>query len=84
MHTLKATEVPKHYRLLTAFTERSAALAASFIATVAFSLEPRLETQWLAGMAAVAQITGHAGGLTPLSDHQAHRRGPWLPTPANP
>ena len=73
MHALKATEVPRHYQLLTAFTERSADLAASFITTAAFNLEPRLETQWLAGMAAVAQIAGHAGGLPLLSNHRAHR-----------
>ena len=73
MHSLKATEVPRHYQLLTAFTARSADLAASFIATAAFNLEPRLETQWLAGMAAIAQIAGHAAALTLLGNPRANR-----------
>lgn len=60
MQALRATEIPKHFQLLSAITGSSSRLAAEFMSTAHFDLEPRLDTQWLAGMAAAAQISEHA------------------------
>jgi len=70
---LSVTEVPRHYQILTRITAGAPSLAAAYISNAGMDLEPRLDSQWLAGMAAASQLLQHSSAAATPFLERAHR-----------
>lgn len=55
--------MPRHYDLLMEIVASDAALAGSFISTASLSLDPKLDAEWLVGMATVSQTVKLAASV---------------------
>lgn len=60
LQRLQATDVQRHAQLLLAATQRDAALAAAFLGSIPYTLDPSATTRWLASMTLTGQIVEHA------------------------
>lgn len=60
LHRLHYTEVFRHTQIIEQITAAQPDIAAAFLGTASVSLEPRLETRWVAGMTVVGKIIQEA------------------------
>ena len=60
LQRLQATDSQRHAQLLLAATERDAALAAAFLGSIPWPLDPSPTTRWLAAMTLTGRIVEHA------------------------